>query len=596
MELELQGLSQDRDERNEDYLDEDYARKVYNTVEAHYMALKDFRSFREEIYRQYVGRHYGVEGATDRIPLNIIEMALDIFKGILGGTNMSVIVVAKDPKNAMFAEQLNIALNHILDKINFASELELTIMESLITLGVIKIGISMSNISDRGAFDAGQYFADCVTFEDFVCDVFADKFDSATFIGNKYWAGLEDILQNPSIPDDAKDRARQKSKKRESEQGQQGQVHSIEALSGSRKKAIESLDYQVRLWDVWLRRENLLITYMKDDPKPLWIRPWLGPRTGPYRMLCYHRIPKNIVPRMPAAGWKDNHDALNVLFRKYIRGALRRKSILAVMQTHMQDGERIRDAADGDTIPVTDPAAHREIAFGGADNVTLGAANVLRQLANAAAGNIELLGGIRQQAPTLGQDQILNQNASDRVIYMTNVVMNFVKKVISDIAAWVWDDPFLEVEGNYRVPGTTITVPLKFTPYERRGTIDDYGFEVIPNSNRYRTPSERVMNLMQVVNQLIVPMTPLMMQQGLMLDSQKIIGYIARYLDLPELMDIISPVKPQGPAPETAYGREPLDRPTVEARSATREQTVPGTDQAINEAVASVLGQSAPGV
>ncbi|GIW60072.1 MAG: hypothetical protein KatS3mg087_1138 [Patescibacteria group bacterium] len=574
------------------YEDEEYGRRVYNAFQASYRGLKVFREFREAILREYVTQHYGEQGAADRIPYNLLELAIDVFKPILMGPNIKVLAVAKDPVNAQFAEGLTLAINHVLDAIDFKSELELVIMESLLGIGVMKIGIAPSDLSPNAAYDVGQYYADCVALEDFVCDVFADKIQHCAFIGNRYWVGLEDILNNPSMPDEAKERARKRATKRDSDEKATGDgiVHSAEKLSGVRKAANESLDYQVQLWDIWIRRENVMLTYLDGDPVPIWARPWLGPRRGPYRFLMYHRVPKNTFPKCPTMSWKDNHDAVNTLLRKYIRGAIRRKSILAVAQTYMQDGERLRDAADGDAVPVADPTVHRELFLGGADSVTLGAANVLRQLGNVAAGNVELLGGLRQQSPTLGQDQILNQNASDRISYMLHTVHEFIKGVASDLAAWIWDDPFLEVVDYKRIPGTTISIPIRFGPEERRGTIEDYGFDVVPHSVRFRPPSERLAQLIRVIQEMIVPLMPVYQQEGLTISGSKIINYIARYLDLPELLDIVAPSGSTGvDSTELAYGKglKPIAEAQVEGSKVARlDESDP-----VGEAISSLLSQ-----
>ncbi|GIW59954.1 MAG: hypothetical protein KatS3mg087_1020 [Patescibacteria group bacterium] len=576
----------------EQYLDDDYARRVYNAAQASYRGLKIFREFRESILREYVTQHYGEQGANNRIPYNLLELAIDVFRPLLLGPGIRIMAIAKDPLNAQFAEALSIAVNKVLDMINFKSELELAIIESLIGIGVMKIGIAPSDLSAQAMYDVGRYYADCVSLEDFVCDVYADKITQCAFYGNRYWVGLDDILNNPALPGDAKERARKKAIKKDSDTKSTGDgiIHSAEKLSGSRRVAGESLDYQVELWDIWLRRENLIITYLHEDTKPLWARPWMGPPHGPYRFLMYHKIPKNVFPKMPSASWKDNHDALNSLLRKYIRGALRRKSILAVAQTYYTDGERLRDAADGDAVPVADPNVHKELFLGGADSVTLGAANVIRQLANVAAGNVELLGGLRQQSPTLGQDQILNQNANDRIAYMLFTVQEFIKSVASDLAAWVWDDPFLEVVDYKRVPGTSITVPIRFGPETRRGSIEDYGFEVVPHSIRFRPPSERLTQLIKILNEVLVPMMPILQQDGLTISASKIISYIARYMDLPELLDIVSPTGATGQIPsELAYGKGL--RPFEEAQKQAVEKIASPEVDPIGEAVASLLTQ-----
>lgn len=580
-------------------LDDEFARAIWKSVEESYRALSLFREARMQYLREYVGPRYGQDTISRKLrstarPLNFFEMGVNTLKSLLLGGEPRVTVVAKMPTVVSFAPRLEIAINALLKRLNIIEDVRLAFVESLFGLGIIKIGIAPAQIQDNDEIDFGDYYADYVSFEDFVFDASATRIDKALYYGNRYIMSADQIMTHTLLSDEARNRLIDRiNTTKPDDEGGSSQEFSA-SLSGLRQRIGESLDKHVILWDVWLRKENILITYLEGDPRPVLVRPFQGPRTGPYRLLYYFQVPKNAIPLTLGDIWYDNHRDANILMNKFITQALRYKKVLAVAGTQQVDGRQLVEASDGEAVTVMDPASARELILGGGDQSVLAAANILRQLSNIVTGNIELLAGLGPQSPTLGQDQILANNATERLRYMRTTVLSFLEGIAADLAQWIWNDPFYEARGSYRIPGTEIVVPLDYNYQDRLGDIEDYGFEVIPSTIAHRSPGERMQQLVQVVNNFIAPMMPMLQQEGLQLSAAKFVSYLARYLNLPELMDILSPGKIVAQSPQQIY-TDQIEMPRGGLHPVTSDRASHVAESGIDQIAQAIANMTSPG-
>lgn len=576
----------------QDRYDDSFLAKVWASAKRAYEALEDYRRIRRELLEEYIGANYATHRFDQPNFWNLIEQASNVYRSLLIAAPPKVTVVTKSPAKAEFAPELMLALNYIIDKINLQAELDLAFIDSLFSIGTIKVGISPTSFGANPAqVDQGEYYADAVSFDDLVLDPYAPRLEHTAFIGNRYIVGVDTIAANPWIPEQTRQEALKHAASLDSLDRREPLDQSAERLTNLRDKAGESLEKVLHLWDIWVRKENLLITYVENMKEPLWVRPWMGPPTGPYRFLYYYTVPKQVMPWFPAAGWIDNHLAVNKLLRKAYRQVSRLKTIMAVMATQQHDGERIVSAADGEAVPVVDPNAHREFRFGGLDPDLVRGVDFFRAFANVAAGNVDLLAGLRPQSPTLGQDQILSANATERLRHMRNSVLAFIKNIVYDIAVWVWDDPFLEVKGMYTIPGTQITIPLSFRPNRRIGTLQDYGIEVVPHSLEYRSGADRMLQLIQIVQNMLLPLYPLMQREGLTLSTTKLISYMAQYFDLPELLNLVTHAKMTPEAIDAAMRAVPTQQP-ADSASRAASKTYASQDSQLAASIASLLAQN----
>jgi hypothetical protein len=255
--------------------------------------LEPFRVERMDALRQYVGAHYGKEGAKDRVPVNLLEQMVSIYSRHLAANNPRVLVTTRfdalKPVSADFAQAINIDIQEI----ELAKSLRKVIVDALFCIGVLKVGVSPERVIEVEGFlhDVGQPFADPVSFDDFVFDMCSTRLDQCDFIGNRYrlpleyvknsplYTGTDDLSADPKITIDPETGEARDQALTLGESGYDGD---------------EYRDY-VELWDVWLPESNLVVTLPYDDPPDvLRVVEWDGPEQGPYHLLSFADVPGNL--------------------------------------------------------------------------------------------------------------------------------------------------------------------------------------------------------------------------------------------------------------------------------------------------------------
>jgi hypothetical protein len=209
------------------------------------------------------------------------------------------------------------------------------------------------------------------------------------------------------------------------------------------------------------------------------------------------------------------------------------------------------------------------MAFGGVDQGNLAFDQVVNGRASEEWGNLKTLGGISTGAETLGQEQLLQQAASGRIQMMQQVVMDVTKECIEAIAWYLWNDPLVKIDTVDKIPGTSVEMEVSW-PHEqdqygqqqdlRQGEFNDMNFDIVPYSLTDKPPAQRLQNINGVVNMLI-PLLPLLQQQGVIFDAQAWLDIVKRYSGEEELGDIlktgdvpdpeqqmtnVAPIKPAG--------------------------------------------------
>jgi len=84
-----------------------------------------------------------------------------------------------------------------------------------------------------------------------------------------------------------------------------------------------------------------------------------------------------------------------------------------------------------------------------------------------------------------------------------------------------------------------ITVTSVWKPGDREGKFLDYNFDIDVYSMQYQSPKSKLQSLNELVTGVYVPMVPMLMQQGGMIDMFALTEKYADLMNLPELMDIV---------------------------------------------------------
>jgi hypothetical protein len=334
----------------------------------------------------------------------------------------------------------------------------------------------------------------------------------------------------------------------------------------------------VDLWDIWLPAENLIVTMSCEGMgKPLRVVEYDGEENGPYHLLGFSDVPNNILPLSPAATWYDLHDLANRVFRKLARQAERQKDVLLVTSGAEEDGKKVLRVNDGEAIVTDDPSAAQQAKFGGIDQVSLAFLLQVKDTFFTFAGNLDAVGGLSPQSRTLGQDEILQANSSQRVQDMQERMINSMKSITKALSWYVWTDPVRSRDVKYRVPGTTVDVNMKWSPETREGDYLQYNFDVNPYSMQASTPSIKLQGLSNTMQQFVLPLIEQIQGQGMEVDMNALINLVSKYADMPELKTIfktsLTPVELLGP-----QGSEKPRKAATTTRNIVR-QNIPGASR-----------------
>jgi len=284
------------------------------------------------------------------------------------------------------------------------------------------------------------------------------------------------------------------------------------------------------------------------------------------------------------------HVDYNNVHRKAQRTLHNLKENILYPRTNSQDAEALQRANHLDYVPVEAPERLVPVAMGGQlVQPLLTAANVIRQTFDFLAGNLSLLRGSAAQSRTATQDKILAQNAGAGVQAMQGKVETFMAKVGLSMLWYAHYHPQLVMESEYRVPGHPGVNRRLFPPGSAIGPARNHDFfrskfRLDPYSIRHKSPEERLA-FIQASVQSIMPILPLLMQSGAMIDVQKLIELQAELGDEPRLKELYTIQEP--PQPQEGGTGLPHDRtlplqtePTYNRRDVSQPE---GPDQQLAE-------------
>ena len=264
--------------------DNNKASRLQNAIEYSRRKLQPYREKRLHAIRQFVGTHYTDNGATQRVPMNLLEMAISIYRRAIAARRPQILVKSKSRERAAVANQFEFALNSLIKDIDLETTIQKWVTDAMFGMGIVKVGLTDSGM-DMGGFehDPGQPFVDNVDFDDFVFDMTAKRWDQIQFSGNRYCCPYEAIVQSKMFGKKTKDiqpSIYQKTNEFGEERIQQ--IGSGEGYFGD-----EYYSPIVELWDIWLPIENVVVTVQADDrggvsqSEPLRVVEWEAQKKAP---------------------------------------------------------------------------------------------------------------------------------------------------------------------------------------------------------------------------------------------------------------------------------------------------------------------------
>ena len=531
-------------------------KRLKTAIEWSIRQLEEPRRKRLESLRYYVGSHYARHGADRCVPTNMIELAVTIYVQNLAARAPKVMVSTGADHLKPFARVMELALNQIPEEIDLARTLRRIVVESLFGLGVCKVGLANSGANVLG-HDPGEPFVDLVSPDDYFLDMSAKTRGALQFEGNDYWLDLDaarSIYGNRLQPDE----------------------HTVQGADGSERADGVSVDegadlYMDKVWlrDVWLPKTEELLTMSVKTGEVLRTVPWDGPEHGPYYTLSFADVPGNLLPLPPVALWRDLHELANNLFRKLAKQAETKKSVVAFSGGDEESITNLRKAGDGDGIRYTGQKPE-QIVVGGVDQDAMAVFLQSRDLFSYFAGNLDALGGLAPMTDTVGQDKLLTQGANARMQRMKSDATGFAARIFKALAWYEWTDPVRKRVILHPVKGLDTALKKVWSEETREGDFLDYNLVLDPYSMEEDTPSLRLQKLGQVVERFVLPLLPLLQQQGVQLDGRKLFETIARLSNLDELRDVLTFSEPIPGLPQQGGAEAPSFKPSHTTRTYER--------------------------
>ncbi len=536
------------------------------------LMLRRFREERREMVRQYVGNHWSEEGTSEKVTVNLIGLYVSVVGRNLIAKNPRVMLSTFDRQNKPAVSAMQTWCNSEIVRMKMQNTLKRVVLDGLFSLGICKVALATPADSASVAWNlvAGQPFAERVDLDDVVFDMHARDFSECSFIGHRYRVPL-DAVKDSTLYSNARLSLEPSFDAAFNVEGDERVSMLGRSYYGQDTEEFEDM---IDLWEVYLPRHRLVVTLVDSSlsgpmgaglsgasdgtTKPLRAQKWLGPDGGPYHFLMYGTVPGNAMPKGPIMDLMDPHDAVNRIYRKGVRQAERQKEILAVAGGAMEDGNRIMVSSDGDILRVDNPERSQTRTFGGPDQKNMAFGAHMKDLFGWLAGNLDMMGGLAPQSKTLGQDQMLSQNASRAVADMQDTTVDYTADVLKSLCWYWWHDPFKVMKTKAQLPGLPdMGIQRQVTPQQRmRGRFEELEIEIDPYSMQHSTPQSRAADLDQLV-QMITPMMQFLQQQGINFDANAWLQKRGAYKDMPDLPDLLTIGEPPRPDNVAAGGAPP---------------------------------------
>jgi hypothetical protein len=538
--------------------------RLGSAVEWSRLRMQPFRERRMASIRHYLGAHYGESG--DRMPLNMMELAIGIFKRQLAARNPGVIVRSRTRAMRPVAKKLELTVNKVMDEIDLSETFQRVVFDAIFGIGAVKIGVTEIDGGIGSLHDADLPFVDPVLMDDLVLDMRATSFEGMRFSGNRYILPFE-IAKESKLFD-----MRGLSPNRPNPYNEQGDPRLQTIGTSGLMDEDSELVPTIELWDIWMPLDRKVMTFRSDDDgkivtaKPLREVDWEGPERGPYEFLCLGELSGNLMPVPPVNTLVDLNDGINVVMRKLIRQSERQKTITMVAAGADEDGERILEAEDGDVIRVDRPEATAQASFGGVDQASLAFLIQMRDMFSYVSGNLDAMGGLSNSAETLGQEQLIQASASQKIRDYQSRMLSFAKRVTRQIATYVFYDPKTNYQIMLPLADNGIEVPLEFTPADREeADFIDLTFDVAPASMQDASNTQRIDTITKTVTQYLAPLMPAMQMQGLTIDVPSLMNHLSDLTNTTELKDLVIPAS-QAPEFATDQTGANMSKPSVTTR------------------------------
>lgn len=572
--------------------------RLLKAIRASRSALEPFRRVRKELIKDYVGSWYAESGAENKTLVNLINQTARIYTIALAANNPKVLVSTSRMDMLPFARRFETNLTKLIGDMSLDKTFRSIVLDAFFCIGCGVVMMRDTDTRFHGMLeseedvwlDPGEPWFNRVSIDDLILDMPAREISKMRYCGHRYRADYEKVMDEPGYSKKAKNKLRPTSREHNDSTGAVRDIGSD--WSGARDDDLKDM---VWLMDVWIAENNSIVTMACDqeDLEPLIERQWIGSQAGPYKFLSLGDTPDNIIPTSPAMNLKGMHDLQNRLHRRMEDDSDAHRVVNVYPPGMEDDAERLRTAERNGWYRGRSPEQIKQFESGGVDQRDMALATFLQSEYDRFAGNLQAMGGLGQQASTLGQEELIHGNVSKNVADMRMAVVSFASDCILDLGRLMWEDQTLEIKTSMAVGNTGITVSSDWTPDYREGQFEDYDFRIEPYSMVFKTPEQKLQELFQVLRE-IAPLWPMFQASGASIDAEAIVDEIARLKNRPEFKRFITFAAPS----EILGGDENTIRqaPYTTRETIRRNVSSGGTEAARNNALIQTLMGGAPQV
>ena len=581
--------------------------RLMTRIKVSFRAMAPFREKRRELIMAASGSEYpGQTGSRRKLTMvNWLAETAKTHMTTLASAEPRVYVTSEDPRLAPFAKKFTVATNALLSEIHFGETYRKIVLDAFFGLGVAKIywgaseqieipnpaldqfrGVDSDTwdvvVRELGAsvwIDPGKPYVEAVSLDDYVLDTQAAGFEKMRYAGHLYRVPMSAIEQDPRFDREVVQKIVPSTLMQHA--GLFDRYDPASTLQEGGEQTSHDVEDMATLFDVYLPMERKWAVFCPGVWEPLYFDDWQGPEGGPFRHLQFESVPDNVLPPSPAQHLINLHELGNALERKSANQARRQKDV-TIYRGDEDEANAIRRAEDGDFVRVANPDMVQALSYGGVNQLNAAFAQTVEAKFSRAAGNLDARAGLGPSAPTAKQDAMIQGQVSRAELWMQTQCAEFIASVAKDLGSMMWVDAAYRTQGAFQEPGIMFPIEVKWTPEDREGDIIQYNFGVVPYSNKYTSPTERLQNL----NGALQVLAPLVQMAGGVINPVEVAELFASYGQLPELRTIISfpmmmGMPPGGPAGSAGPGGVDMQglKPQKEYIHRSVSQTTPGSER-----------------
>jgi len=240
-----------------------------------------------------------------------------------------------------------------------------------------------------------------------------------------------------------------------------------------------NLDDYSTFIDIYNYAERTICTIMPEGNKAVILREveYDGPGKSPYDVLGYNYHPESPIAIPPAWDWHPIDVSANLVAKTAKEQAESQKNVIMAEPAAKKAAEKILKAHNMDVVLTKNAEGVKTISIGGVNPDNYNWLAFAENAFTKTGPNPDVLRGSGPAADTLGQEQIIYNNAARIVNNYYTRFHGFMSSIVEKLAWYVWTDPTVYVPFVEKIPGVG-ELPIIFSGADKVGDFYDFVFNV----------------------------------------------------------------------------------------------------------------------